>query len=436
MDSIKIYQHDGIGKIKPMHATNNGPVYKLGVEQQITNIDAFKSAGIPYIRTHDTSFYAAYGGEHTVDVHAIFPDFDKGPYDAGSYDFTVTDNYMKVMACSGAKVFYRLGSKIEHGVKKYGTLPPKDFKKWAVICEHIIRHYTEGWAEGFDYDIDYWEIWNEPDLDPDDSENKRTWGGTKKQFFEFYNIAAKHLKDCFPHLKIGGPAIAYNLDWLKDFLTQLTAPLDFCSWHIYASEPQAVADRAKAVRKLLDDNGFKNTESILNEWNYVKGWSGEEWKYSVKTIKSKKGAAFTASVMCVCQDLPVDMLMYYDARPATMNGMFYTDLVCELLKGYYPFKMFNDVYKRKKEIKCEVSGTDIYAISAADEAGKTGTLIVYYTDEEDMPPKQLVFESESELHSAKAYLLDGEKDCLCIGGINSGDIIKMQPNTVLLITEE
>ena len=44
---------------------------------------------------------------------------------------------------------------------------PKDFKKWAVICEHIIRHYTEGWADGFFYDMPYWEIWNEPDLDSD-----------------------------------------------------------------------------------------------------------------------------------------------------------------------------------------------------------------------------------------------------------------------------
>ena len=46
-----------------------------------------------------------------------------------------------MIEAAGTKVFYRLGHRIEHEVKKYGTLPPKDFKKWAVICEHIIRHY-------------------------------------------------------------------------------------------------------------------------------------------------------------------------------------------------------------------------------------------------------------------------------------------------------
>ena len=73
-------------------------------------------------------------------------------------------------------------------------------------------------------DMQYWEIWNEPDLDNDTATNKRTWGGTKAQFFEFYHVSANHLKQCFPHLKIGGPAIAGRLDWAEDFLAQLKAP--------------------------------------------------------------------------------------------------------------------------------------------------------------------------------------------------------------------
>ncbi len=48
---------------------------------------------------------------------------------------------------AGTKTFFRLGQTIEHQIKKHGTIPPRDFKKWAVICEHIIRHYTEGWVK-------------------------------------------------------------------------------------------------------------------------------------------------------------------------------------------------------------------------------------------------------------------------------------------------
>ena len=100
----------------------------------------------------------------------------------------------------------------------------------------------------------YWEIWNEPDLDRDDSTNKRCWGGTKAEYFDFYEIAAKHLKECFPHLKIGGPAIAGRRDWTEDFLTEMkkrNAPLDFFSWHIYAVKPEQIVERSEQVKALL-----------------------------------------------------------------------------------------------------------------------------------------------------------------------------------------
>lgn len=369
------------GAVKPMHAVNNGPVYKFAADQRITNIDAFREAGIPYARNHDASFCATYGGSHTVDVHNIFPDFDKDPYDPASYDFPITDEYVRVTEFAGAKTFYRLGSRIEHEIKKYGTLPPKDFHKWAVICEHIIRHYTEGWADGFHYDMPYWEIWNEPDLDPDDATHKRTWGGTKAQFFELYHVAATHLKQCFPHLKIGGPALAGKLLWAEDFLAQLKAPLDFFSWHVYKNDPKKVTEKANAVRELLDRYGFEKTESILNEWNYVRGWNGDDWYYTLKAEKSLKGAAFIAGTMCECQQGNVDLLMYYDARPCGMNGMFNTDFVCEKLKGYYPFYMFNVLYQLGTSAETTSDSDNGFACAAVGK-NEAAVMVTHFNDDD------------------------------------------------------
>ena len=75
------------GPMKPLHGVNNGPVYKFTADQRITNLDAFQAAGIPYARTHDSSFCSNYGGEHTVDVHLIFRDFSRDPADPAAYDF-------------------------------------------------------------------------------------------------------------------------------------------------------------------------------------------------------------------------------------------------------------------------------------------------------------------------------------------------------------
>ena len=290
------------------------------------------------------------------------------------------------MTYAGCEPFYRLGSKIEHWQKKYGTLPPKDFAKWARICEHIIRHYTEGWANGFRYNICYWEIWNEPDGAADDADpvDKKCWGGTFAQFCAFYEIAAKHLKSCFPHLKIGGPAVCSSAkQWAEDFLTYLEktgTPLDFFSWHCYTGAPERVFALNLFTRRLLDRHGFTGTESILNEWNYVRDWVGDDWVYSLRQEKALKGASFIAATIAGSQADPVDMLMYYDARPCGMNGMFSTDIVSDRLKGYYPFRMFGRlaelgcsipvVSSEKRALPVDVD--DLGAVAALEFAGFEG----------------------------------------------------------------
>ena len=437
MGNLSINFNKTTGKIKPMHATNNGPIKGVGFGDQATDeYKLWSEAGIPYARTHDSSFCSAYGGEHTIDVHAVFPNFDADVNESESYDFPVTENYIKNILSCGTQPFYRLGSKIEHEVKKYNTLPPKDFKKWAQICEHIIMHYNEGWANGFHYNIQYWEIWNEPDLDPEDSLNKRTWGGTVQQFYEFYEIVATHLKQRFPDLKIGGPSCAYREEWIEGFFKYLTrdgkrVPMDFFSWHCYGFLPEKIFGRSEYVQSKLVEYGYINTESILNEWNYIKSWN--EFIYSMKHILSIKGAAFTAACMCGCQNnTEIDMLMYYDARPSWYNGLFdfYTNTP---LKGYYPFKMFNTLYKLGLACDCMIADKNIYA-AAAKNGKDTGVMISYFIDDDtckEIHNIKLDFEGGADEY--EVFLLDNEHDAQSIGYVKVNSFIEIKPNTVLLL---
>ncbi len=413
MEQLNVNFSQVVGKVKPMHSVNNGPVYSENKDQTEYNLIPYREAGIPYARTHDASINYRYGGEHTVDVGNIFPDFDADPEDPNAYDFTLTDEYLRCIRLAGTKVYYRLGNKIEHWIKKYGTLEPKDHKKWAVICEHIIRHYTEGWADGYHWDIEYWEIWNEPDLDPDDSIHKRCWGGTKASFFAFYDTAAKHLKSCFPHLKIGGPALAWNWEWAEDFLKQLTAPLDFFSWHCYATDPAWIKNRTNYARELLDKYGYTQTESILNEWNYVRGWGGADWTYSLQQEKGIKGAAFTASVMLDCQYGPMNNLMYYDARPCGMNGLFNTDCPSLVLKGYYPFRMFNTLYKLGSAVAVTGDNTDLHIAAAKGEQGQA-IMLSHFNDDDSAQGKPVKLHVEGLENPGgvkfEFYMLDANHD--------------------------
>lgn len=397
-------------KFKILNAVNGGPWHRRHANDQWrSNFSDYKAARIPYSRNHDSGVCGEYGGPFSHDITRIFPNFDASPDDPASYDFACTDESISVCAEAGTETFFRLGQTIEHQIKKHGTVPPKDNKKWAVICEHIIRHYNEGWADGYRLNIKYWEIWNEPDLDEDDSPNKRTWGGTKAGFFDLYETAAKHLKSCFPNLKIGGPAVAWREDWAADFIAEMNkrgAPLDFFSWHIYSTQPEEIVRKALRYKKMLAENGFENTESILNEWNYVSGWT-DKYLDSIKTIHTIKGAAFLSACICASQSSTIDMLMYYDARPSVFNGLFdfYT---YEKLKGYYPVCWYGMFYDCEKEIPAEETVQDIYSLCGVYENGKTLTLITHYSDEERKNKTVCVDFGRTGKYEIR--LLDGEHD--------------------------
>ena len=438
METIKFNLENQGGKFKRLNATNGGPWHKRHASDQYrSNLAEYKAARIPFSRNHDSAVMSVYGGPYSHDVTCIFPNFDADPYNPESYDFACTDEAILTCLDAGTETFFRLGQTIEHQIKKHGTIPPKDFNKWAVICEHIIRHYNEGWGNGLNLNIQYWEIWNEPNLDPDDSPNKRCWGGTKAEFIDFYEIAAKHLKKCFPNLKIGGPAVAGSsgLAWSDGFLCEMqkrNVPLDFFSWHIYCTKPSEMIELANGVKELLVKYGFGEIESILNEWNYNKDWT-ENFVYSIKTIHGLKGSAFTMACICEAQKCgSIDMLMYYDTRPSVFNGVFdfYTT---KPLKGYYPIYWYGMFYDMVAEIPAENSVDNIYTLCGADENGKVLSVVTYYTDDDTATDKTISLDFGKQ-GTYEIYLLDEE---------HSGDLVAttsnltftMKLNNTILIKE-
>ena len=89
MQTVKIDFSVCTGKIKPMNGVNNGPMAES--ERGISNFRAYADLEIPYARNHDASFFEGYGGEHTVDVHRIFKNFDADENDPKTYLFEPTD---------------------------------------------------------------------------------------------------------------------------------------------------------------------------------------------------------------------------------------------------------------------------------------------------------------------------------------------------------
>ncbi len=419
MSKIQIDFSKSRGRIKPMHAVNNAPSGSMRSIYR-TNYDLFRRAHIPYCRSHDASFYFEYGGEFTVDVHRIFRDFNADVNDPASYLFSATDRYIKSIYAVGAEPFFRLGASIEHN-EKDGTIPPKDNLKWAQICEHIIMHYNEGWADGFNYNIKYWEIWNEPECTNSDGTHP-CWQGTFDEFIEFYVTVHGHLKNKFPDLKIGGPAFCstFNVSVVYPFFTALKnagIKPDFYSFHGYCNNAYDIRDMGYKADSLTKEFGWDGVELILNEWNLVEGWDGKEYIDTLRAIKGLKSSSFIAASMMMAQNSPIDMFMYYDARPSDWCGMFDTTFLTPL-KGYYPFEMFGALYLMGEEVE-SVSDDIVLNVVAArnngnsDECGMGGCMMTYYDCAETCGEKDVTLTLANiplGTNKLEYYLLDEAHD--------------------------
>ena len=415
MATITIFNDRSVKPMKPMHGGGQPPM--LGASDCYFHY--LTEAGIPFSRLHDVG--GVFGGGRFVDIPNIFRNFDADENDPANYDFTFTDILITALIKAGVEPYYRLGTTIENQaeIKAYHTVPPKDYAKWARICEHIIAHYTEGWADGFHYHIRYWEIWNEPEV-----QNQMMWNGTPEQYYQLYEVAAKHLKARFPHLKIGGyascgfyaiapvtvrdpnspnligtiPPSAHEENLMTFFhgffrhIKETGTPIDFFSWHSYA-DTKRVAVMDRWLHGALAEYGYENLETHLNEWN--------PYPYEYGTAHH---SAEIAAMMIAMQHGFADILCIYDMRTNTAPYCPLFDIKTRKpIHGYYSLAAFNQLYKLGNQVESGTDTEDLYVL-AASNGNRNAILISNLTGTD----QKLEF-AGVDLTDARYYILDQER---------------------------
>ncbi|MBO5412455.1 MAG: hypothetical protein J6A38_05185 [Clostridia bacterium] len=389
MSTIQVDFKKQIGALKIMHAVGQPPTQQTFRKLIFDAFQYLTDAHIPYSRLHDVG--GAFGGNLYVDIPNLFRDFDADENDPDAYDFTFTDELIKAMIDYKLEPIFRLGVTIENlfNYKAYRIHPPKDFAKWARICEHVIRHYNEGWANGFHFHITYWEIWNEPENGV--FGDNQMWTGTDEQYYELYTVTSKHLKSCFGNsIKVGGYAASgfygiyyhpekygvnvptrphderyekdmHRVDFLLGFLEYIkkeNAPLDFFSWHSY-SKPEKTRICCDWLHRTLEEYGYGDVETHLNEWNSNPG---------VEQVGSSYSSASAAEMFCVMHQSKVHSLYYYDAKitSGAYQGLFnaYTK---KPVSTYYVFYAYGEMYTLKNQVECISSEERVYALAASNE---------------------------------------------------------------------
>lgn len=406
------------GLVRPLHGLNKGPLAAGGL---IDVSAALQVLAIPSARLHDCHW----PNPDVVDLHAVFPDFKADPSRAANYDFALTDEYVSATRQTGAEIVYRLGESIEHTTIRRFVHPPADPAHWAEICLGVVRHYNEGWANGFHHGIRYWEIWNEPENRP------AMWSGTDEDYFRLYQVTARALKQRHPELKVGGPAVGASGQFVDGvfqptaFATNFLArcrrdavPLDFFSWHCYTADATEPGRRARAIRQLLDAHGFSAAESHLNEWNYLPGnsWSPlartatpESRQRHYGEMAGAAGAAFITAVLLDLQDAPVDVSNLFHGELGGF-GLFNEHGVPQ--KNYHALRAFRELLRTPQRV--EVRGAEpgqLFAVAGLNAARtEAGILIARMVPAATAPRLEALHLPWAGTTTVETHLVDQEHD--------------------------
>jgi len=171
------------------------------------------------------------------------------------------------------------------------TSSPWDIKAFKELVKEIIRYFSCQKC----YNI-WYEVWNAPDLDD-------FFLGEKQEYFNIYQAVAESVKELENqtnrNILVGGPGVTWwfqNLEGntilypeksliyeLIRFCSQRRLPLDFISWHAYASDPFAESEITcykktvpELIREWLTYFGLGSTiPLIISEWNYDAGLNFE-----------------------------------------------------------------------------------------------------------------------------------------------------------------
>lgn len=315
--------------------------------------------------------------------------------------------------------FTRLDKSVEAAIKK-GLSPMicflvdskeglPDLTRFATYVENVAKHLTQGWGNGYKWDIKLFSFTNEPD-------NIAFWRGTQQEYFDAYASWAKTLKSVDPKFILVAPSLAFIKEgeslasWAKNFLEYCkknNVPVDIFSFHSYS--PVVYYDFyanfrlvSEELKKYPNLSPLYGTPQLGNdEWNFLVGdlWGGSYHKEFDNTWVAAQNIVALTAMIDSGLSLSVRFGGPFNGGFGGCHDFLLTD--CNNLgkPSYYAFKGVNWLVGKNR---LQVTGSDYMNISSI--AGKDKDEVVLVISNYDAQKYMVKYESDEPIeHSVVLY---------------------------------
>lgn len=206
------------------------------------------------------------------------------------------------------------------------TSPPTSYKIWEEICATYTKHIVERYGEEV---VSKWylECHNEPDLNLFWMQNENDMKVRCQEYCKLYDAFESGILRVSKKLRIGGPSLAKNYEFLKMYLQYVKGEnhrLDFITIHTYGTtvaelnagtKPFAADNSVKdilEVKRIMDDSGFGDVPLVIDEWGASNCgfYNMEECPLLIFREKASFAAYFAKMITHYVElRLPIEMLM-------------------------------------------------------------------------------------------------------------------------------
>jgi hypothetical protein len=352
----------------------------------------------------------------------------------GVYNWRTLDRSVDNILASGARPLMSLCIKPRalYPVIDQNRVDPTSYAEWEELIYRMVAHYKNEKKSG----IRYWEVFNEPDIGEDGGCPSRF---TPETYNRYYTHTVRAIRRADPAARVGGPALASHrsplLPALLRHCSENAVPLDFVSWHIYSSDPRAIADTVVAVRKLLAQFPALKCETMLDEWNMSLSRPrlepGYQPAFLLESIRRMREAGLDYSCYYHIRDWHVseEQFAQFMSPGGTLNMVNWWNLTPQfdglydfqgvMRPAWFAFRMLSRLTGRR----LEVSSGEIQGLAAWDEEQRMLHALVWNFAVQPPPARntRLVFRNlPGRRWALRRFTLDAatasnqENDRLCL----------------------
>lgn len=295
--NVEVDANQVIGTCDPTLWANIGydPMYKLTVMPESQPVWEFikQSKAFRYVRCHNAFSDGFPGQQPESDIWGcrVYSETTDGQ---PRYNFQHLDRVLDTWVSAGLKPIFEtdfMPDALAEGpiVRNYsgGAInTPKDYNRWRDLVYETVKHCIEryGVEEVRSW---YFEIWNEPDLktyfidglNPGERFSPEKVQRLNKMYDYF--VAGATAADA--QIRVGGPGIAWNSDYLRAFLNHCVnetnyvtgekgTRIDFISWHAYGTVEEIRRKNREMKQIVLKEFPLlADRELQQNEWGQPVG---------------------------------------------------------------------------------------------------------------------------------------------------------------------